>query len=96
MKPVIEQCKEVSDYLEESHSNNESISQSLSSESMDSEVQIVNFKQNRIRKIKILFTNDDSFQRLVASSSIIQIPIVGKIDEATNGQEALEMVKKSI
>lgn len=49
----------------------------------------------RERKLKLLVANDNAFQLLIASTSLQQIPIVGKIDQAYNGQEALELVKKT-
>jgi CheY-like chemotaxis protein len=49
----------------------------------------------KIRKLKVLVANDNMFQLLISSSSIATLPIIGKIDQASNGQEALELVKKS-
>lgn len=50
----------------------------------------------KIRKLKVLIANDNQFQLLIVSSNLSQMPIVGQIDQASNGQEALEMVKKSM
>ena len=47
------------------------------------------------RKLKILIANDCQFQRLIQTSSIGTHPLVGKIDQATNGLEAFELVKNS-
>mgnify|MGYP002633700584 CR=1 FL=1 len=44
------------------------------------------------RKLRILVANDNIFQILVISNSIKILGYVERIDEALNGQEALELV----
>lgn len=48
------------------------------------------------RKLKILIANDNPFQLLVASKSIMKVTYVDEIEEATNGLEALDLVKKTM
>ena len=40
-----------------------------------------------------MLANDDNFQLLVATTSLLKLDVVEKIDEASNGLEALEFVK---
>lgn len=47
------------------------------------------------KKLKLLIANDNGFQLLIISTTLLKLPIVGKIDTATNGQEALDLVKKN-
>lgn len=47
------------------------------------------------RKLKILVVNDNNYQLLIITTSLVQLPEVGKIDQASNGQEALELVKQN-
>lgn len=51
--------------------------------------------KERDNKLKILVANDNPYQLLVISSCLRQVSHIGKIDEASNGHEALELVKKT-
>lgn len=44
------------------------------------------------RRLRILVANDDSFQLLIISSSLQMMRQIEKIDTATNGQVALDLV----
>lgn len=47
------------------------------------------------RKLKILVANDDEFQLLIVSTMLEKLQYVDKVDKASNGQEAIDMVKRS-
>lgn len=47
------------------------------------------------RKLRLLVANDNEFQLFVISNSLENLNFVEKIDTASNGQEALELVIKS-
>lgn len=89
---VFEKCSEVSDSKEESSEGSLTESQT----SLANKQAIFNIKQQKKRKLKILVANDSSFQRLVTVNSFQKHPLIGHIDEAANGQEALELVKKTM
>lgn len=42
-----------------------------------------------------MVANDNSFQLLIVSNSLGKIEQVGSIDQATNGQEAVDLVKRN-
>lgn len=44
------------------------------------------------RKLKVLVANDNLFQLLIITSSFELLSCIGKIDQAANGQEALDLV----
>jgi CheY-like chemotaxis protein len=46
----------------------------------------------KARKLRLLIANDDIFQLMIISNSLRALPFIEKIDEANNGQEALDMV----
>jgi CheY-like chemotaxis protein len=48
-------------------------------------------KKYKGRKLKILLVNDDNFALFTISTTLHKF---GKIDKATNGQEAFEMVSQ--
>jgi CheY-like chemotaxis protein len=47
------------------------------------------------RKLRILVANDSHFQIFVVAKSLNKLSFVEHIDEASNGQEALELVIKN-
>lgn len=47
------------------------------------------------RKIKVLIANDSDFQLLILSDALRGIDRIGVVDQATNGQEALELFKQA-
>ena len=47
------------------------------------------------RKINILVVNDEPFTILIITQMLESLSFIGKIDEASNGQEALEKVMES-
>lgn len=51
------------------------------------------YKKYPYRKLKLLVANDNQFQLLIITSILAKLPYIGTIDEATNGQEAIELVK---
>ena len=48
------------------------------------------------RKLKVLVANDSSFQLLVAATSLRKVVWIEQVEEASNGIEALELVKGSL
>ena len=48
--------------------------------------------QTKPRKLRLLIANDNRFQLLILSTQLAKLPMVERIDEATNGQHALELV----
>lgn len=47
------------------------------------------------RKLKMLVANDDQFQLLIVRTTLSQLPFISQIDEASNGQMALDLVISS-
>ena len=49
-------------------------------------------KKYKSRKLRLLVANDDSFQLLVVCNSLKKLSYIELVDEANNGQQALDMV----
>lgn len=47
------------------------------------------------KKLTVLIANDDAFQLLILTTSLSQLKCIDKIDKATNGKEAIDMVKQN-
>ena len=45
------------------------------------------------KKLKLLIANDSTFQLMIIVNSLQEIGEIGSIDEASNGQEALDLVR---
>ena len=51
-------------------------------------------KSHEAKTLKILVANDDAFQLMIVVGSLGLIDKIGTIDQATNGQEAVELIKQ--
>ena len=49
-------------------------------------------KKHKERKLRLLVANDDMFQLLIISNSLKPLKFIDRIDQACNGQEALDLV----
>ena len=50
------------------------------------------FNRQKRRKLRLLVANDDMFQLLIISNSLTSLKYIERIDQASNGQEALDLV----
>lgn len=55
---------------------------------------ISTLKKYKHKKLSLLVCNDDPFQLLIISSNLQNLRYVQKIQEASNGQEALNLVQQ--
>lgn len=85
---VEEQLEEVSEIKEESNS--------LQSSDTFSDGNVDKNEKQEVRKLCMLVANDNDFQRLIITNNMRNLNVIGRVDEASNGQEALELVKQSM